>query len=60
MQIANRDAEGEKIVTVSIGVATLLASKKQHYADLLRMADQALYRAKESGRNSSKDNSFSV
>jgi len=55
LQIANRDAAGEKFVTISVGVATLSANKHNHYTDVVRMADQALYRAKESGRNCSKD-----
>jgi len=37
-------------ITVSIGVATLLASDR-HLDDLLRRADQALYLPKAGGRN---------
>lgn len=60
MRIANRETGGEMIVTVSIGVATLLASNDQSYIDLIRTADQALYQAKETGRNCSKNHTFSV
>ncbi|MTJ84152.1 MAG: diguanylate cyclase [Telmatospirillum sp.] len=39
------------IVTVSLGVASLTPSDRVSPEDLLREADLALYRAKESGRN---------
>jgi len=38
-------------VTVSIGVGVARLSTMRHAADMLREADQNLYRAKESGRN---------
>lgn len=38
-------------VTVSIGVASLLEDQPANASDLLQLADQALYLAKESGRN---------
>ncbi len=38
-------------VTVSIGVASLLDNQPANASDLLQMADQALYVAKDSGRN---------
>ncbi len=41
----------EIAVTVSIGVATWPAQGQEGYMDLLDAADQALYKAKESGRN---------
>jgi len=38
-------------VTVSIGCASLVPNRKQHYDDLIKIADDALYQAKDSGRN---------
>jgi diguanylate cyclase (GGDEF)-like protein len=38
-------------VTVSLGVATCVADGNDHANDLIARADQALYRAKEMGRN---------
>jgi len=38
-------------ITVSIGVASLGKSKAKSFDELVRMADQALYQAKERGRN---------
>ncbi len=38
-------------VTVSIGVASLLENQPANASDLLQLADQALYIAKDSGRN---------
>lgn len=38
-------------VTISIGIATAIPSKDQAHFDLLRRADEALYRAKAEGRD---------
>jgi diguanylate cyclase (GGDEF)-like protein len=46
----NEEAQPNKNVTVSVGVATLSASVST-LTDLIREADHALYRAKKRGRN---------
>ena len=38
-------------VSLSLGVASLIPSAEQTPAELIAMADEALYRAKEQGRN---------
>jgi diguanylate cyclase (GGDEF)-like protein len=40
-----------KIVTVSLGIASVVPTAQTTYDDLIRQADQALYRAKRAGRN---------
>ena len=40
-----------KVVTISVGGATLIPDKKQKPVELYRMADVQLYAAKEKGRN---------
>ncbi|MGE3153072.1 MAG: diguanylate cyclase [Nitrospiraceae bacterium] len=44
------DAKGHR-VTISLGMACTVPSRDKHHTDLIRAADQALYQAKEEGRN---------
>lgn len=44
-------SDAAEYVTVSLGVASLVPADEQKAEELIEMADQALYRAKESGRN---------
>lgn len=51
MQIVHAGNAGS-VVTISAGVAAMVPSRKYNSpADLILLADQALYEAKESGRN---------
>jgi two-component system cell cycle response regulator len=46
------DYEGSKIsITVSVGIATLASGQEPSRIDLIRRADSALYKAKDSGKN---------
>jgi len=44
-------ASSSQIVSVSIGVAAMIPSLKNHPEELLNMADEALYRSKSNGRD---------
>jgi diguanylate cyclase (GGDEF)-like protein len=46
-----KNADGEHFATVSIGIACYPISPAHNIEDLIKLADQALYRAKEAGRN---------
>jgi len=51
MQMPHPKSQISKYVTVSLGVATMVATEKAECGELLHRADQALYLAKQAGRN---------
>jgi len=52
LRITHRYSQDGGVVTVSIGVASVIPGRTEgRPADLLKAADDALYQAKESGRN---------
>ncbi len=51
LKIHHRKSRVSKYVTISLGVATIQPKKDDSAARLIKLADQALYRAKENGRN---------
>ena len=52
VQAAPADWAGQQIaVTVSVGIAAVRAGQSRNWETLLQAADQALYRAKDNGRN---------
>jgi len=51
LQIPHQDSDVRDTVSISIGAATLVPTEDQQPAALIAMADEALYRAKEQGRN---------
>lgn len=50
-QIPHAASEVDSYVTISIGIATLIPQQGKNWEDLLQGADQALYEAKERGRD---------
>ncbi len=51
LEIVHEDSEVSDYVTISVGVATLTPAGKQPSRALVKAADDALYQAKEQGRN---------
>ncbi len=51
MKIPHEYSEGGSLVTISLGVAGFLPEKTKTTAELIKIADKALYKAKEEGRN---------
>ncbi len=49
--LANPNSSAADVVTVTVGVATVLGGRAAHPGDLIGQADRALYAAKRSGRN---------
>jgi diguanylate cyclase (GGDEF)-like protein len=58
MTIPHNDSKISDNVTVSIGFSTVIPSKECKPEDLFKKADEALYKAKASGRNQSATLSF--
>ena len=51
LKIPHNGSEIENFVTISMGVSSLIPHEQMQAASLIDMADLALYRAKDSGRN---------
>jgi diguanylate cyclase (GGDEF)-like protein/PAS domain S-box-containing protein len=51
LQIPHESSAASSVVTVSLGIAALCPDNTKSWADLIGLADKALYRAKEEGRN---------
>ncbi|OEF96528.1 diguanylate cyclase [Desulfuribacillus alkaliarsenatis] len=51
LQLPHESSPISEYVTVSIGVATVLPNAEMHREDLFKQSDEALYKAKENGRN---------
>lgn len=56
LSIAHATSKAANVVTISIGVSTLQPTVAGDCAQSLRLADEALYRAKHSGRNTVASN----
>ncbi len=51
LEISHENSNAQKIVTVSIGVASIIPEDEKGFGSLIEAADIALYKAKNSGRN---------
>jgi len=51
LKIVHKQSPTDQYLTVSIGVAMVMSDAKRSMAGAIQMADEALYRAKEEGRN---------
>ena len=51
LQIPHARARAAEHVTLSVGIATVTPTPENHHSDLVRMADEALYTAKGTGRH---------
>lgn len=51
MQIAHEFSSAAKVVTISIGVSTMVPDRDNDMKQLVQRADNALYEAKKNGRN---------
>jgi diguanylate cyclase (GGDEF)-like protein len=52
-----KHADGE-LVTISVGYACVVPNRNSSSTDLIKAADQALYQAKQEGRNKTKSASL--
>lgn len=53
LHIPHKTSDVSDVVTISMGIANLIPMSELSSADLIAIADRALYRAKEQGRNQS-------
>lgn len=51
LQIAHKDSKASEVVTISIGYHSFIISGQQQYMSFFELADKALYKAKNEGRN---------
>lgn len=51
LNIEHKDSKADKNVTVSLGVSTTIPKKDSTQDELISLADKALYKAKQGGRN---------
>jgi diguanylate cyclase (GGDEF)-like protein len=60
LQIEHRESPLMKVVTISLGVATIIPGPSRSPEDLIVLADQLLYQAKQQGRNRAVAHDFTA
>ena len=51
LAIAHQDSSAAPVLTISIGIACVVPAARRSWTGLIQLADQALYAAKDGGRN---------
>lgn len=51
LYIVRDDLEAQQYLTISLGVSSFKAEQKHTVEDMIHSADEALYQAKQTGRN---------
>jgi two-component system chemotaxis family response regulator WspR len=51
LKIVNEGSENSEYLSISIGIAVIYPDAERSIAGAIQMADEALYQAKENGRN---------
>jgi diguanylate cyclase (GGDEF)-like protein len=54
LSIVHSDSSAARVLTISIGIACVVPASKRSWQGLVQLADQALYAAKDAGRNQAR------
>lgn len=54
LSIAHADSSAARVLTISVGIACVVPASRRSWQGLIQLADQALYAAKDAGRNQAR------